>query len=69
MIACLSVFVYPYDTASGVNQIPYLHHSKGVQAQPFGIGYKMDGSTFFVLFNLSEPRTKKVPMQYAERIE
>ena len=45
MIACLSVFVYPYDTASGVNQIPYLHHSKGVQAQPFGIGYKMDGST------------------------
>lgn len=45
MIACLGVFVYPYDTASGVNQIPYLHHSKGVQAQPFGIGYKMDGST------------------------
>lgn len=38
MIAYLNVFVYPYDTASGVNQIPYLHHLKGVQAQPTGIG-------------------------------
>ncbi len=38
MIAYLSVSVYPYDTASGVNQIPYLHNSKGVQAQPRGIG-------------------------------
>jgi len=38
MIAYLECIRMPYDTASGVNQIPYLHHSKGVQAQPTGIG-------------------------------
>lgn len=38
MDACLNCIRIHYDTASGVIHNPYLHHSKGVQAQPFGIG-------------------------------